>query len=159
MDHVHIREILRHRVHDGVLRRLIGKWLNAGVMERGRIRYPQAGTPQGGVISPLLANIYLHQVLDAWFDREVRPQLRGSSHRVRHADDCAPRRRGTVADGNRKRPCCMRDEGGPSEPADRGGFQTTGCCCVPMDAVVSDSEKVEQDSIMCGPGRRTQVNR
>jgi len=87
MDHVHIREILRHRVHDGVLLRLIGKWLNAGVMERGRISYPQAGTPQGGVISPLLANIYLHHVLDAWFHREVRPQLRGSSHLVRYADD------------------------------------------------------------------------
>ena len=48
---------------------------------------------------------------------------------------------------------------GPSEPADRGRFQTTGCCCGPMVVVVSESEKVEHDSIRCGPGRRTRVNR
>ena len=57
--------------------RLIGKWLNAGVLEDGGITYPEAGTPQGGVISPLLANIYLHEVLDVWFDREVEPRLYG----------------------------------------------------------------------------------
>ena len=59
------------RVRDGVLLRLIGKWLNAGVMEDGGLTYPEAGTPQGGVMSPLLANIYLHEVLDTWFEREV----------------------------------------------------------------------------------------
>ena len=52
-----------------MLLRLIGKWLNAGVLEDGSLSHPEAGTPQGGVISPLLANIYLHEVLDAWFER------------------------------------------------------------------------------------------
>ena len=60
-----------------MLLRLIGKWLKAGVLEEGSVTYPEAGTPQGGVISPLLANIYLHEVLDMWFEREVKPRLRG----------------------------------------------------------------------------------
>ncbi len=87
MDHGHIRTILRRRVLDGVLLRLIGKWLNAGVLEGGGITYPDSGTPQGGVISPLLANIFLHEVLDAWFDREVKPRLSGKAALVRYADD------------------------------------------------------------------------
>jgi hypothetical protein len=70
-----------------VLLRLIGKWLNAGVLEEGRIGYPDAGTPQGGVISPLLANVYLHEVLDKWFEDEVVPRLRGRAFLVRFADD------------------------------------------------------------------------
>jgi hypothetical protein len=70
-----------------VLLRLIGKWLNAGVMERRMLSHPEAGTPQGGVISPLLANIYLHTVLDEWFARDVVPRLRGRAHLVRYADD------------------------------------------------------------------------
>jgi len=72
-----------------VLLRLIGKWLNAGVLEAGALSYPDAGSPQGGVISPLLANIYLHEVLDVWFEREVRPWLHGRAHLVRYADDVA----------------------------------------------------------------------
>ena len=87
MDHGHIREILRRRVLDGVLLRLIGKWLNAGVLEDGGITYPDAGSPQGGVISPIIANIYLHEVLDVWFDREVKPRLSGKATLVRYADD------------------------------------------------------------------------
>ena len=67
--------------------RLIGKWLNAGVMEDGAIEYPEAGTPQGGVISPILANIYLHEVLDEWFARQVAPRLAGRATLVRYADD------------------------------------------------------------------------
>ncbi len=53
--------------------RLIGKWLNAGVLEEGSLWYPEAGMPQGGVISPLLANVCLHSVHDAWFEQQVRP--------------------------------------------------------------------------------------
>lgn len=87
LDHAHLREMLRRRVRDGVLLRLIGKWLNAGVMESGGLSYPEAGTPQGGVVSPLLANVYLHEVLDAWFERDVRPRLQGRSFLVRYADD------------------------------------------------------------------------
>ena len=77
LDQRQLRDILRKRVRDGVVLRLIGKWLNAGVMEDGAIEYPEAGTPQGGVISPLLANIYLHEVLDEWFERQVAPRLVG----------------------------------------------------------------------------------
>lgn len=89
LDHERLREVLRRRVRDGVILRLIGKWLNAGVLEDGELSYPDAGTPQGGVISPILANIYLHEVLDVWFEREVRPRLRGRAHLVRYADDAA----------------------------------------------------------------------
>jgi group II intron reverse transcriptase/maturase len=87
LDHGKLRELLRRRVHDGVLLRLIGKWLNAGVLEDGSVSYPEAGTPQGGVVSPMLANIFLHEVLDAWFDREVKPRLAGRAVLVRYADD------------------------------------------------------------------------
>jgi RNA-directed DNA polymerase len=87
VDHAHLREILGQRVRDGAIMRLIGKWLNAGVMEGLELSHPEAGTPQGGVISPLLANIYLHVVLDEWFEREVRPRLRGRAVLVRYADD------------------------------------------------------------------------
>jgi|HubBroStandDraft_6_1064221.scaffolds.fasta_scaffold73726_2 group II intron reverse transcriptase/maturase len=87
LDHGQLRDIVRKRVRDGVLLRLISKWLNAGVMEDGAIVYPEAGTPQGGVISPLLANIYLHEVLDEWFVRQVAPRLVGRAVLVRYADD------------------------------------------------------------------------
>lgn len=89
LDHGHLREMLRHRVRDGVLLRLIGKWLKAGVLEAGEVSHPELGTPQGGVISPLLANIYLHEVLDVWFERVVKPRLRGQAFLVRYADDVA----------------------------------------------------------------------
>jgi RNA-directed DNA polymerase len=72
----------------------IGKWLNAGVLEDGAVTRSEAGSPQGGVVSPVLANIFLHTVLDAWFAKEVCPRLRGRAHLVRYADDGAPRRRG-----------------------------------------------------------------
>lgn len=87
LDHEHLRNILSQRVRDGVILRLIGKWLNAGVLEGQSLSHPEAGTPQGGVISPLLANIYLHEVLDEWFVREVQPRLSGRAGLVRYADD------------------------------------------------------------------------
>jgi len=89
LDHEHLRNILCRRVRDGVILRLIGKWLNAGVMEDLILSHPEAGTPQGGVISPLLANIYLHEVLDEWFVHEVLPRLKGRASLVRYADDFA----------------------------------------------------------------------
>jgi hypothetical protein len=82
-----MREILCQRVQDGVLVRLVGKWMRAGVMEEGRVYHPEAGVPQGGVISPILSNIYLHEVLDRWFFGEVKPRLKGVAHLVRYADD------------------------------------------------------------------------
>jgi len=87
LDHGHLRGFLDQRVRDGVLRRALGKWLKAGVMESGQIFHPEYGTPQGGVVSPLLANIYLHEVLDTWFVQEVEPRLRGRAFLVRYADD------------------------------------------------------------------------
>ena len=87
LDHEHLRTILRRRVRDGVILRLIGKWLNAGVMEGLELSHPEAGTPQGGVISPLLANIYLHEVIDEWFVRGVQPRLEGFGVLIRYADD------------------------------------------------------------------------
>jgi Reverse transcriptase (RNA-dependent DNA polymerase) len=87
----HLRNFLDQRVRDGVIRRAIGKWLNAGVMEAGELRYPEEGTPQGGVISPLLSNLYLHEVLDTWFAGVVKPRLQGRVFLVRYADDSADR--------------------------------------------------------------------
>jgi group II intron reverse transcriptase/maturase len=87
LDHTHLQQFLRRRVRDGVLLRLIDKWLNAGVMEDGALTHPDQGSPQGGVVSPLLANVYLHYVLDDWFAREVQPRLRGRAFLIRYADD------------------------------------------------------------------------
>lgn len=87
LDHGKLREILRRRVQDGVVLRLIGKWLNAGVLEDGSLSHPDAGTPQGGVISPMLANIFLHEVLDVWFDQEVKPRMSRKAALYRYADD------------------------------------------------------------------------
>lgn len=87
IDHTHLLAILRRRVRDGVLLRLIGKWLKAGILEAGELSHPEAGSPQGGVISPILANIYLHEVLDEWFERVAKPRLQGRALLVRYADD------------------------------------------------------------------------
>jgi len=87
IDHEQLRAVLDKRVKDGVVRRLIDKWLKAGVFEDGTVTIPGEGTPQGGVISPLLANIFLHHVLDEWFQDIVVPRLRGRSSIVRFADD------------------------------------------------------------------------
>jgi group II intron reverse transcriptase/maturase len=82
-----MRTFIQQRINDGGLLRLIGKWLNAGVMEGDQITYSDRGTPQGGTISPCLANVFLHHVLDEWFVREVKPRMRGHCFLVRFADD------------------------------------------------------------------------
>lgn len=87
LDKRHLREFLQQRIGDGVILRLINKWLKAGVMEGGTVHYPESGSPQGGVISPLLANVYLHHVLDRWFEVAVRPRLTGRGSLIRFADD------------------------------------------------------------------------
>jgi RNA-directed DNA polymerase len=87
LDHGVLRDLLSRRVRDGVLRRLIGKWLNAGVLEDGALTRPQSGSPQGGVVSPTLANVYLHYVLDEWFHTVVKPRMRGACFLIRYADD------------------------------------------------------------------------
>jgi len=87
LDHGHLRTFLQLRVCDGVLLRLIGKWLKAGVMEDGSVSYPDAGSPQGGVVSPLLSNVFLHYVLDLWFEQQVKPCLKDRAFLIRFADD------------------------------------------------------------------------
>lgn len=87
LDHAQLQGLLRKRVGDGVVVRMVGKWLNAGVLEGGIVHHAERGTTQGGVISPLLANIYLHEVLDLWWVQEVLPRLRGKALLVRYADD------------------------------------------------------------------------
>ena len=87
IDHGQLRTFVEQKVKDGALIRLIGKWLNAGVLDQGRLERSDTGTPQGGVISPILANIYLHHVLDEWMTRDARPCLRGKCFVVRFADD------------------------------------------------------------------------
>jgi group II intron reverse transcriptase/maturase len=82
-----LKEMLRGRVVDGPLHRLIGKCLHVGVLEGEDYSEPEEGTAQGSVLSPLLGNIYLHHVLDVWFEDEVKPRLRGRAHLFRYADD------------------------------------------------------------------------
>ena len=87
LQYQYLRSFLDQRVRDGVIRRTIDKWLKAGVMDTGQLSFPENGTPQGGVISPLLANVYLHEVLDKWFEKMVKPKLRGRATLIRFADD------------------------------------------------------------------------
>lgn len=82
-----LKEMLRERVVDGSLLRLIGKCLHVGVLDGEEYSEPGEGTAQGSVLSPILGNIYLHHVLDVWFERDVIPRLRGRAHLVRYADD------------------------------------------------------------------------
>jgi group II intron reverse transcriptase/maturase len=87
LDRSHLRSFLDKRVRDGVIRKAIDKWLKAGVLEKGKVTHPGTGTPQGGVVSPILMNIYLHEVLDKWFVTEVKPRLSQEGYLVRYADD------------------------------------------------------------------------
>ena len=83
-----LERMLEQRIADGAFLNLIRKWLRAGILEEdGQVIHPQTGTPQGGVVSPVLANIYLHYVLDLWFERVVRPQQQGRCRMIRYADD------------------------------------------------------------------------
>ncbi len=87
IDHRHLRSFLDLRIKDGVVRRMIDKWLKAGVLEGSTLQRSDTGAPQGGVLSPLLSNVFLHYVLDEWFEREAKPRLRGACQLVRFADD------------------------------------------------------------------------
>jgi RNA-directed DNA polymerase len=88
MDRTRRREVLRHRVNDGRIVRRIGQWLRAGVREAGGLNHPAPGVVPGGTMSPVLANIVLHQVLAVGFEQEVQPRLQGRSFLIRLADDC-----------------------------------------------------------------------
>jgi retron-type reverse transcriptase len=90
-------KMLQERVVDGLLKRLVGKCLHVGVFDGDEYAEPEEGTVQGSVLSPVLGNIYLHHVLDGWFERDVVPRIRGRARLIRYADDGAPRRRGKEA--------------------------------------------------------------
>jgi retron-type reverse transcriptase len=85
--------MLKHRGADPVILLLIGKWLKAGVMENGVVRRNREDSPQGGPISPVLANIYLYFALDLWFEKRCKKWFQGEDYLIRFADDCATRRR------------------------------------------------------------------
>src|SRR5580658_4455541 len=87
VDRTKLKELLQIRVADGSLLRLIGKCLHVGVLDGAEYAEPETGTAQGSVLSPMLGNVYLHYALDLWFEREVKPRLRGEAHLVRYADD------------------------------------------------------------------------
>jgi group II intron reverse transcriptase/maturase len=88
IDHEKLIELLRQRIDDEPFLRLIRKWLKAGVLETdGRVIHPQTGSPQGGIVSPMLANIYLHYVLDVWFEKTVKAHCKGQAYLCRYADD------------------------------------------------------------------------
>jgi RNA-directed DNA polymerase len=82
-----LRKMVAHRIADPVILSLIGKWLNAGAMKDGVIIHAEEGTPQGGPISPVLSNVYLHFLLDLWFEKKIKPACRGEAYLVRFADD------------------------------------------------------------------------
>ena len=85
--HAHLREFIDQKVKDGVIKRTIDKWLKAGVLEDEQLSYESSGTPQGGSISPVLSNIYLHYVLDEWYNEMIKPLLKGRNFMLRFADD------------------------------------------------------------------------
>jgi RNA-directed DNA polymerase len=98
IDHGWLVKFIEHRIADRRILRLIQKWLSAGVMEEGRWTASEEGSPQGATVSPLLANLYLHYVLDLWIQQWRTRHARGDVVVVRYADDCAPRRRGKEAE-------------------------------------------------------------
>jgi group II intron reverse transcriptase/maturase len=97
VDRKALRTMLQERVADSSLLRLVGKCLHVGILDGEEYSEPTEGTAQGSSLSPLLGNIYLHHVLDQWFERDVLPRMEGKAHLIRYADDCAPRRRGKEA--------------------------------------------------------------
>jgi RNA-directed DNA polymerase len=87
LDRTELKKMLEVRVADGSLLRLIGKCLHVGVLDGEAVLEPELGTVQGSVLSPLLGNVYLHYVLDRWFETEVKPRLRGKATLIRYCDD------------------------------------------------------------------------
>jgi retron-type reverse transcriptase len=88
IDHGWLLKMLELRIDDKAFLSLIRKWLKAGILETdGKVIHPETGTPQGGIVSPVLANVYLHDVLDLWFEKMVKPQIEGEAQWWRFADD------------------------------------------------------------------------
>ena len=98
IDRKRLLELLQIRVADPSLLRLISKCLHVGVLDGEEYATPDEGTAQGSSLSPMLGNVYLHYVLDLWFERDIRPRLKGHARLIRYADDCVPRRRAREAE-------------------------------------------------------------
>ena len=121
VDHKWLIEAIHQRIADRNFLRLIVRFLKAGVMEEGKYVETDKGTPQGGIISPVLANIYLHYILDKWFEEKVKPQLKGYAQMIRYADDCAPQaHKGKSFKGLKLCKSCTRDGGMPSKAGLQG---------------------------------------
>ncbi|MGH2726166.1 MAG: reverse transcriptase domain-containing protein [Actinomycetota bacterium] len=145
-----LMEMLRGRIADETLMRLVGKCLHVGVLDGERYLEADEGTAQGSSLSPLLGNVYLHHVLDVWYEQEIRPRMSGRSALVRYADDCAPRRRGKeTARSNGSSLAAREMRAGPSGSGCRTWAQTTGCCSGPMIGVVSETEKAGPTRQVC----------
>ena len=142
IDHGWLVKFIEHRIADKRITRLIQKWLAAGVLEEGKWSATEGGTPQGATISPLLANVYLHYVLDLWVQQWRKRTARGEVIVVRYADDCAPRRRERKAVMADLSSLAAREMGGgPPRSDDRVRSQTAGRCVGPMARVVSGPGK------------------
>jgi RNA-directed DNA polymerase len=142
IDPAHLRGFLKRRVRDGVLLRLIGKWLNAGVLEDGCVAHPETGSPRGGVVSPLLSNLFLQYVLDEWFAHEVRPRLRGRSFLIRSADDFVM---GSSHEADARRVLAVLPK----------RFAKSGLTIHPEKARLVPFERPDRGPATSGPGRRT----
>ena len=150
VDHGWLVKFVEHRIGDRRVVHLIQKWLKAGVREDGKWTPSETGTAQGGSISPLLANLYLHYVFDVWTERWRKTQTRGDMIVVRFADDCAPRRRRKeIARSNGSSLAAREMRVGPSDSGCRTWVQTTGCCSGPMIGVVSETEKAGPTRQVC----------
>jgi group II intron reverse transcriptase/maturase len=124
VEHEWLMKFLGHRIGDKRVLRYVQRFLRAGVFELGEIAATEQGTPQGGVISPLLANIYLHYSLDLWYTRVFSRTCAGRSRLIRYADDCVPRRQALTSASHAAQK--MRE--GPSKPPCRWRLQTTVSC-------------------------------
>ncbi len=148
ISHEWLVKFVEHRIADRRVARLIQKWLTAGVLEDGEKTRSEMGTPQGGGISPLLANVYLHYVFDPWV-RDWRRRAKGDVIVVRYADDCAPRRRRREVFDRTDVPAAQEMRDGPSGSDGRVRVQTTGSCFGTMAGVVSVSGKGGTKPVRC----------
>ena len=140
---------VEHRIGDRRIIRLIRKWLKAGVLEDGSVTISERGTGQGSVISPLLANIYLHYVFDLWAERWRRREATGDMIIVRYADDRVPR-----THLRKEVRCCARDGGRSSGAGRQGQAPNHRKLRRSRAVVVSVAEKAELDSVRYGSERR-----